>query len=173
MSNFQSALSTALAICLGAILAHVFSQSPANASIPTPSVGYGQNPVVSWGGYLASGSIDEVFTAPGTQDVVITDVLIASKQGKWTVRSHQTQFLLDSDAVIGEFITMVGGLLDSGSGGSVHDKSIQHSFSSGLRIPAGDTLRLSVLLENGWSTGGTIEFEHGVHYTISGYYARP
>ena len=148
-SKFHLALTTALALGMGAagsaaLLPHTAVGYPSGASIST-----GSNPVQSWAGTVSSSSTT-IFTAPEDQDIVVTDVHLSCN---YTCDTRFTMTRSDG--------TTIGSFQVSGGYGSSYDSlSIQQQFNSGLPVPAGQTL--------------TIQTTHDtVSYTLSGYLAQP
>jgi hypothetical protein len=149
-SRFHLTLTVGLAACMGALTVAAFSS---NVAIGYPSVGAvssGANPVQSWGGTM-SGSGLTVFTAPVDMDIVITDVHFSCS---YMCDTRVT--MIRSDA------KNVGTFYISGGYGSNYDSmAVSQQFSSGIKIPAGQSLAIS-------PTSGI-----SVAYTLSGYEATP
>ena len=151
-SGFQLGLIATLALGLGFSLAA--SQAigyPAGAA-----VSMGANPVWSVGGQVDSASTVEILTAPADQDVVVTDIYITS-----TCMNCSPRITLDrGDTRLASYRywqwTDGGSIADS----IVSPESIKHALVSGLRVPAGETLTLSLSASS-------------IDYTIAGYYAQP
>jgi hypothetical protein len=152
-SRFQLGLIATLAVGLG------FSLSSSEAiGYPAGSVvSSGSNPVIAVGGTVSS-STAELFTAPVDQDVVVTDV--------WLTMASR------SCSSVVEFVTSAGVAVSTvklfsyfyeGGYEATHSQagSVQHSFGSGLPLPAGQSLEIT-------ETGGC-----SVAYTVSGHYAQP
>jgi hypothetical protein len=150
-------------VVLGATL------TSANA-LPSASIGYGQNPLVSIGGTTYDGETKVLFTAPADQDIIIKDIVLTSSSNMTCKRAHKSEFILGSGAVLGQFETSSAS--SNGSYGMAGGISVQHSFASGLRVPAGDTLTFMVTQSatNGSSCGGNTVY--GVRYMVAGYYAQ-
>jgi hypothetical protein len=145
-SRFQIVLIAALSMGLGVSLTtSVAVGYPAGSAVST-----GANPVDSWAGNVSSTSTP-VLTAPADQDLVITDVHLSCNSSCDT----RVELRTSGDALVGNF------WVSGGYGSSYDSLSIQQAFSSGLRIPAGQTLNIS-------NTTG-----HSVAYTLSGYQAQP
>ena len=143
-SRFQLGLVAALSVGLGLCL----SSSQAIGYPSGPAVSYGANPVWAAGGMIDSGAAAYV-TAPADQDLVVTDILISTQSS-----SERVNLTLEDG-------TDVGKQMIHSYGGSRPATPMQHSFSSGIRIPAGTYLQL-----NG-SYGAEL------NYLFSGYYAKP
>ena len=162
-------LSTVIALCLGMSLMYIYTNQKAVA-LPTSSVGYGQNPVVAIGGTAYSGETKTLFTAPSDQDIIVTDLVLSSYSPMSCKRNHKSELILTSGAILGQFETHSS--ISRGSYSSSVGMSIQHAFSSGIRIPAGDSLTIFVT-ETGYdgaSCGGSSSY--GVRYMVSGYNAQ-
>jgi hypothetical protein len=167
-SAFQLGLISALSLGLGLAVS-----SKAAIGYPTGAVSYGANPVVSVGGYVYQGTPETVISAPIDQDLVITDVVLASTTGTRCKRTHQSQFNLVSGDSVAHFVTNSaisdtynGGNSDAGTDGNYH-------FQSGIRVPAGDAITMTVVERwaYGYSCVGSAS-DYPVHYTISGYLAQ-
>ncbi len=167
-SRFQLGLMAVLAIGLG----YTLSSSQAVGYPAGAVVSAGANPIVSVGGEVRHASSTDLLTAPSDQDIILTDLVLTSWSDMDCKRSHQSRLILSSGTVVGEFETNSGNAMryydyDSDSG-----LSISHSFSSGLRVPAGETLSLEVNQTGNFgscdSGGG-----YGVRYAVSGYQAQP
>ena len=143
-SRFQLGLIAALAAGLGFSL----SSSQAIGYPAGGTVSLGANPVWSIGGDMGSGT-HTVVTADGG-DLIITDISLSSN-----LSSYWRMKLQLSD----------GTGLANFSGEDPHTRPLNRTFSSGLRVPEGDSLVLN------WegAYGGHPEYR----YTFSGYYAQP
>ena len=143
-SRFQLGLIATLAVGLGFSLA----SSDAIGYPAGASVSLGTNPLWSVGGDMDSGSHTVVTAEDG--DLVITDISLSSNLGGyWHMK-----------------LQLSGGTgLANFSGEDSHTRPLHRTFSSGLRIPQGQSLTLN------W------EGAYGSHpeyrYTLSGYYAQP
>ena len=164
MSDFQT---TGLALLLGGCITYIAINQKADASLPSPSISFGQNPVVSAGGSVTSSQSVLVMSAPSDQDLIVTDINLTS----YSTMSCKTQLVLGSGSTLGAFETHSA--ISRGSYSSSVGLSVQQSLTSGLRVPAGDTLYISTD-ETGsdGSSCGTYT-GYGVRYMISGYYAQP
>ena len=147
-NRFHLIVTTGLAICLGA--------TGAMALLPTTAIGYpagsavsmGSNPVQSWGGTTSS---DVVLSAPSDQDLVITDVHLSCNY----MCETRVELQRSDSSMVGMF------WISGGYGSSYDSQSVEQMFSSGLRIPAGQSLSL-------YSSSGS-----SVAYMFSGYQAQP
>ena len=157
-----------LAGCLAMSLTYIYTKQ-ANA-VPTLSVGYGQNPFVSIGGTAYHSETKTLFTAPNDQDIIVTDIVLSSYSGMTCKRNHKSELILASGAVLGQF--EAHSAISRGSYSSSAGLAISHQLSSGLRIPAGDSLTF-VVTETG-SDGGSCgsSTSYGVRYMFSGHYAQ-
>jgi hypothetical protein len=168
-SRFQLGLIATLAVGLGFSLASSEAVGyPAGAA-----VSMGTNPIVSNGGALNDGSSTPLFTAPIDQDLIITDIILTSHSNMECKRAHRTELSVVSGGVLAHFMTSSTTSrqyydYDSSSGGSV-----QHTFGSGLRVLAGETVNMAVFQAATQGSGCGSPGSYGVHYAISGYYARP
>ena len=151
MSNnrFQIVLTTGLAMGLGAMTTLTFLPQSAVGFPAAPAVSLGSNPVEAWAGTVDSNPVT-LFTAPGDQNIVITDI------------HFSCNYFCDSRVdLIRSDGTTVGSFYVSGGYGADRDSlSIQQQFASGIPILAGQTVTLQ-------TTGSTVA------YTLSGYQARP
>jgi len=166
-SRFQLGLIATLAVGLGFSLA-------SSEAIGYPAgavVSVGTNPVVSKGGSLSSGSDAILLTAPADQDIVVTDLVMSSYSDMGCKRTHYTNLYVDS-GVLGNFETNSAYAYrhydyDSGDG-----EILSHRFVSGLKVPAGETLTLSVAQTGASGSCGSTG-SYGVRYSVSGYLATP
>jgi hypothetical protein len=154
MQSHQSFnFTVALAIGLGAALSYVFSSATAIGYPASSAVSTGSNPVWSKGGEVDGVTIS-VMDAPSDQDVVITDVVLSFSNSNCYSR---VEIRTDTGDILAFFRLRQTDEYYRTS----EPTSIQHSFNSGLPVPAGQTL---VLQEYGGCD---------VAYTLSGYYAQP
>ena len=146
-SRFQLGLIATLAVGLG------FSMASSDAvGYPSGAVSLGSNPTWSVGGVATSGTAS-IIVAPADQELVVTDVVLT--HGCMPCTRH-TQLEVDAVTVASFRYYQVKDYYDDALQ-SPHP--IQHSFRSGIRVPAGQSLDIVV--------------NDNVDYTISGYYARP
>ena len=139
-----------------------------------PITGYGSNPAVSIGGTAYDGETKTLYTAPSDQDILITDVILTSTSNAACFRSHKTDLMLGSGAVLGQFETSNSSFhYNYGTGNA--GLSIEHAFSTGLRIPAGDSLQLIVVQSSSSGYGSTCSNPsmYGVRYMVTGQYVQP
>jgi hypothetical protein len=150
-SRFQLALIATLAVGLGLSVAS--SQAigyPAGAAVSK-----GSNPLWTVGGSVRSASSSDtpstLLAAPSDQDMVLTDLSLGSTDAG----AHPVALLLDDGTLLGYWIV---------HGTSGYEAGPQHmAFTSGIRIPAGSSLKLNPGIDSGrW-----------VYYSLSGYYAQP
>ncbi len=141
-SRFQLSLVTALAVGLGFSL----SSSQAVGYPAGAAVSMGVNPVWAHGG--RSNAISAViFTAPADKDMVLTDLSLSTDYG-YPARTR----LKVGDGIVGEWVVY-------GKPGDAYNASpVALSMTSGIRIPAGQSLELN-------TTGVETSF------AMSGYYA--
>jgi hypothetical protein len=144
-SRFQLGLIATLAVGLGFSLA----SSEAVGYPSGAAVSMGASPVWSVGGQTPPGVSYDLFTAPGDQDVIVTDISLTAGCGGTCV----TQVTIDTPTDrLASYRVRVN---SAGYYGPVHD-----SLQSGLRVPAGQVLSITTSTEY-------------VDYTLSGYYAQP
>ncbi len=117
-SRFQLALTTTLAIGLGATGAAVLIPQTAVGYPAGASVSTGTNPVDAWAGTVGS-STTSILTAPADQDIVVTDVHLSCN---YMCETRVTMTRSDG--------TTVGSFWVSGGYGSSYDSlSVQQQFS--------------------------------------------
>ena len=154
-SRFQLGLIATLAVGLGLSLAPSDAVGyPAGAA-----VSYGANPVFSVGGHPGSSDTTTVLTAPSDQAAIVTDLAITAIGYDGGMACTTTVTLLDPGGTNSAAYRVAS---NSGPYTSTFaPTSVVQSFSSGIAVAPGDTLRISV--------SGTCT----VSYTLSGYYAQP
>jgi len=143
-SPFQIRFVAGFALVVGLFL----SPSAALGYPAGAAVSVGSNPIWSAGGTMDGGTHTVVTADSG--DLVITDVSLSSSFGSWWYLT-----LSRSDGqIVGQF-----------AGESLQNYPLHRTFSSGIRIPQGQTLTLV------WDAyyGGHSNYR----YTLSGYYAQP
>ena len=113
----------------------------------TPNVSYAQNPSVSIGGTAYGGETKILLTAPSNQDILIQDLILTSYSNVKCRRNHKSELILSSGPILGQFETSSS--VYNGTHGNSTGLSIQHSFSGGLRIPAGESISIMVT-DTGW-----------------------
>ena len=149
------------AIAIGFTMSQAMQSSPAQG-YPMGAVSLGANPIDMAAG-TASSSPATVFTASAEHDFVVTDVILTlvGSGGEWNSCASQVTLLNTSGDRLGSFQLQTDQAnyygADPGSPASV----ISHTFSSGLVVPAGDTMALS-------RTGSC----GALDYTLSGYHAQ-
>ena len=143
-SRFQLGLIATLAVGLGFSLA----SSDAVGYPAATAVSMGTNPVWSRGGSVDSSSVSRI-NAPADQDMVVTDLLLS------------TPYHVEWVTLTLEDGTNVGRAVLHGHDSDRNALVFSHQFSSGIRIPAGTYLQIDDTMN------------HGLEYTLSGYYAQP
>ncbi len=176
-SRFQLGLLCALSLALGAAL----TSSDAIGYPSGSAISYQYNPVVSIGGTAySSEAAKSLLTAPADQALVITDVVLTSTSNIHCKRTHKTELSTTSGAILGQYETASSAAnsdyYNNWSTG-VAGRNVEHAYQSGLRLNAGETLFMGVTQTGshilGSTSGCTVTGEHGVRYSISGYYAQP
>ena len=148
-SRFQLGLIATLAVGLGFSLSSSEAIGyPAGAAVST-----GTNPLWAVGGNHYPGAAMEIITAPSDQEIVVTDILMTFECTSCT----PTVILKANDTTISRTVFRH---YRSGSGYATTSVPLRHTFSSGLPVPAGQTLTMEVSANS-------------VDYTLSGYYAQP
>jgi len=143
-SRFQLGLICTLAIGMGFSL----SSSEAVGYPASAAISMGVNPVWSLGGDMGPGS-HTLVTATGG-DLIITDVNLSSNRGGW----WRMKLLRPDGSSAANF-----------SGEDSHTRPLSRTFSSGLRVPEGESLSVN------WDAA--YGDDHLYRYTLSGYYAQP
>ena len=139
-------------------------------ALPSASIGYGQNPLVSIGGSAYDSETKILFNAPSNQDIIIKDLILTSFSNINCKRAHKSELILGSGTVLGQFETSNGSYNNSDNTMS-NGLSVQHAFAGGLRVPAGDTLTF-VVTQSGGEGYCPSTTSYGVRYMVSGYYAQ-
>ena len=153
-SRFQLGLISTLAVGLG------FSLAASDAvGYPAGTVSMGANPVFSVGGHPGTPDPITVLTAPSDQAAIVTDVAITASGYNGGMPCTSTATLLDPDGTSSAAYRVVSNASPYTS--SWGPSRVVQSFSSGVAVEPGDTLRISV------------EGNCNVSYTLSGYYAQP
>ncbi len=148
-SRFQLGLIATLAVGMGLSLSSTVAVGyPAGSAVST-----GANPLWAVGGNHYPGTPVEIITAPSDQDIVVTDILMTFECTGCT----PTVILRADDTMISR--TVFRHFRDGGNYATI-SVPIRHTFSSGLPVPAGQTLTLEVS-------------DNSVDYTLSGYHAQP
>ena len=166
-SGFQICLIASMAMALGATL----RSGPAIGYPAAATVSTGVNPVVNYGGTIYDYGDESLFTAPADQDVVITDVVLTPGETNPQCRGLSHVRMTDGSSPLAEFHVGLGWGYSSGTGSSRTDfaSQTQAHFQSGLRVPAGSSLSISV--ERMWSEACHSGMD--IAYVISGYVAQP
>ncbi len=158
-SRFQLSLTSSLALGLSALLAWTLVSGDAIGYPSGPAVSLGSNPVFSVGGHPGASDTTTVLTAPSDQAAIVTDVAITAIGYNGSYACTSSVSLLDPDGT-----SHASYRVASNTGpysNSITPSNIVQSFSSGVAVAPGDTLRISL---SGNCT---------VSYTLSGYYAQP
>jgi len=148
----MSAVTVVLATSLAA------SAYPAGAAVST-----GSNPVFSVGGDFGLDSTVEVITAPADHDLVVTDVIVSVTSPVCRLSASISLELASSGEKLAAFALNVP---------YTHNDTGLHPlhFESGLRIPQGQVLQISMPTRI-YTECGTSSYR--VYYTVSGYAAQP
>ena len=161
---------TALAIVIGMGMSFtfglLFSPSPATG-YPATTVNLGSNPIISQGGAFSNDGTVDLFTTYNNTDVVITDVIFSMSLDNTNgcLNSYVGSFILSNGTKVAELA--VGSNNPNWASGNLSPYA-PVQMSSGIRIPAGETLTLH--MNQRYITGcGDAQ----VHYTVSGYQATP
>jgi hypothetical protein len=147
-SRFQLGLIASLAVGLGFSLA-----SSQAIGYPAGAISMGMNPLWSTGGNLVAGSTD-IVTAPADQDVVVSDLILT--YGCINCGPRVSLYVDGTNVASFRYYQQKDYYDDAFQ--SPHP--IQHAFKSGVHVPAGSTLSMSI-------------DSFDVDYTLSGYYAQP
>ena len=101
-----------------------------------PQVQIGSNPIRSFAGDVAGNSSITLMTVPATDDFIVTDILFSSS----SYTCYGSYQLQDSaGTILGAFRMQArSDTYDFATSTAV----VQHSFRSGIRIPAGSVLQL-------------------------------
>ena len=137
----------------------------------TPNVSYGQNPSVSIGGTAYGGENKTLLTAPSSQEIIIQDLILTSYSNVKCRRNHKSELILSSGAILGQFETSSS--VYNGTHGNSTGLSIQHSFSGGLRIPAGESISIAITDTGSYGDNCGSSSSYGVRYMLSGVYTQP
>ena len=143
-SRFQLGLIAALVMGLGLAL----SSSPAIGYPAGAAVSFGANPLWAYGG-SDNATSKTVFTAPSDTDMVLTDLSLSTDR----VYSSRAGLKVGS-TVVGEWV------ISGKSSTQYSGTTVNLTMTSGIRIPAGQTLKLT--------TDGSY-----ISYAMSGYHAHP
>lgn len=175
-SRFHLLCTIGLALFAGVLLGSGGGVADAVAYPAGPVISYGANPIVAVGGTLSPGESVALLEAPADQDLIITDLHLSSlgegPNSGTDVWSGwlRFEFSLTDGATVG-----VVGVARSGRG--MHENAYQNfpssegiSMSSGMRVPAGQTLTLAVV---GTGRAGDNDSPAVGAYLVSGYFAAP
>ncbi len=161
-----STLHTLTAISLGIFATLAFHSSDA-IGYPTSAVSIGSNPVVSVGGTIVGDVTHTLLEADTGADLIVTDVFfsVADSDADCTTSYIATLHLSDGTA-LGAASSGVGRNDGNGAG---YQSFVAMTMSSGLRVPAGDSLHISTnrILASG------CDGSPRMNYTVSGYRAQP
>ena len=162
-----------LLFVLGALSTNLFGSRSASAEYS--SVNYGQNPVVSHAGTVPMSTSATVVTSPSTQDIVFTDVsLMPFTNDGDCLYFQEVELRLLNGTVVGSYEVTNSFLTCyydcDGAAGTV----VQQHLSSGIRVPAGESLEIEVSMTSRINGRGNCSnsSSSGVRYTLSGYMAR-
>ena len=165
-------LTVSLAGLVGFGTAHLLSSKDAVAYPSGPAVSYGANPIFSVGDYVvfsgtAGGvSTDTLSLGASGQEVVITDIIVTTTQDE-TAQFYCSATLAfeDSTTTLAEFGVTLPNLETVAP-----PRALDIDLGSGIRLAEGETLTVTATTRvayNSYCSGVHI------HYTISGYYAKP
>ena len=151
-SSIMGAMGALFFICIGWWASH-----PAQA-VPQ-SVSMGANPLLSWAGQLTHSSSGTAGTAPNTQDVVLTDIVLttASFCG---AHGYDVTLTTSSGDLIGQFRLSSQQASQSGH----YVSNVIANLNSGLLVPAGESLSIAT---------SSVYQDCKLSYTLSGYLAQP
>ena len=164
-SRFQLGLIAILAAGLGFSLA----SSEAVGYPAGSAVSLGTNPVVSVGGTISRTGSATVLTAPSSQDIVVNDIALDFEVTDTTcLATVVATFTVDSTGEVLAKRAMSMNWWANGYSGQGQRTDI--AMNSGLRIPAGDamTLTMSTSLWDSCSSSS-----NDLVYTLAGHYAQP
>jgi len=155
-------LFTALGLGLGLLASQVLSVPDAAGYPAGAAVSYGANPLMSVGG--SAGSSTLAFTAPSDQQVVVTDVVLTATgyYGSYSPCNSAVTLTTSGGETLGSF--QMTSNTTPNAARNFTPTTVQHTFGSGLPVPAGEDLSISASTGSGSCT---------VRYTLSGYYAQP
>jgi hypothetical protein len=155
ISNIHKTI-LSLAVLVGsfALLAH--EVMPAHAEVG-PTISYGANPIRSFAGVEnVGGGYSTILDVPVDSNFIITDVIL-TKSGSSVDVCEGTITFYTATGALAYFALASGSDGNSGWG----TDSINHSFTDGLLVPAGETLQVY----DGVSCGV-------IYWVISGHYAQ-
>jgi len=169
MAKQHNYLTAALALALGVFATLALTPHKASGYPGGAVISLGPNPVIAATGQKTAGTSgsDVLFTAPAGQDIIVSDVVLTGSGWGPTTANYKSCYFR------ARLTSSVAGLIGSFRFDSNHNNrnqpgyaagTIQHAFSSGLVVPAGETLTLN------WDTRYAI---CDMDWTITGYYAQP
>ena len=148
-TRFHLMLTVGLSGALGAMTILAVSSQPAQG-YPTTAISTAYNPVQAWAGEFDNHA-STVLTAPADQDIVITDIHLSCNY----MCEDKVQMTRSDGTEVGLF------WISGGYGNNYDSSKIEQQFSSGIPVPAGQSLTLQTI--NGYTAA----------YTLSGYQAQP
>jgi hypothetical protein len=164
-SRFQLGLIATLAVGLGFSLA----SSQANGYPGGAAVSLGANPVVSVGGSISRTGSVTVLAAPSTQDIVVNDIGLDFEVTDSTCLG--TVVATFTVASTGEVLAKRAMSMNWWSNGySGQGQRTDIAMNSGLRVPAGDAMTLTISTSMWDSCGASA---NNLVYTLAGHYAQP
>jgi hypothetical protein len=177
-SRFQFLVTLGLAVGLGAALSQVFVARTADAYPAGVTVSTGTNPIVSVGGSQEFEPSEpaslEVMTAPADQDLVITDVRFDLSSGHLQCGEvARVTLTTPSLGTVGEYSVMSPIVRFYGSETAfLAPTNSQQSMASGLRVPAGEALTLTVTHDDWGGSYCTTSYIQELRFTLAGYLAQ-
>jgi len=171
-SRFHLGLTTALAVGLGATITAVLS--PSNAvGYPSAAISSGTNPIATTGGtvslspYPTDGATAALATAPATQDLIVTDLVITGTSDYSDCSERWPVTLSAGGVVLGEYTAGIGSANDFS-----FPEDLKLHLQSGIRVPAGESLEMAIY-RDAW--GGSCSWSRTatVRWGLSGYHAQP
>jgi len=169
IDRFQLLITTSLAIATGGLATLVLGSRNAQGYPAGSAISYGHNPVVAYGGNLFNGSTTTVITAPADQDIIVSDVVLTPDSTDHTcVAGLQFRLELGSGPSVGTYAMQIK--TDAERSYTNTSQNVVAQYSSGIRVPAGDTLQAAV---NHSYEYNCTRSELSVAYAVSGYIAQP
>lgn len=174
-SRFHLSVTVGLALCLGAASTALLSPQDAIGYPATGAVSLGSNPVVSAGGTAQWGeSASALFTAPADHDIVITDVVLSANSTRYRCKAQARVSLTSDSGVLGQFSVGTPFMQTSSWATAGGETNLVVGMTSGLRVPAGESVELLVDSLGGSYDCTTSDASHlAVHYAVGGYLAQP
>ena len=167
-SRFQLGLVATLALGLGVSVA----SSDAVGYPAGPAGSMGQNPIVTSGGTVNAGGSATLFSAPADQDLIITDIVLTSGSTITCKREHRTELSHSGGGTLGHFVTSSASGRQYNQYDSSSATAIQHAFGSGLRVPAGSSVTLTVQQTAAQGPSCGVDTDYGVSFAVAGYLAQ-